>query len=69
MRPGLLFFLTPLLELYLLIEVGAYIGAWTTVALVVLSAIVGVSILRRQGLAVLSRGIGTQKPRTSRPST
>jgi UPF0716 protein FxsA len=44
--------------MYLLIEVGGYIGAIPTIALVVLTAMVGVALLRVQGVATLGRGIG-----------
>lgn len=52
-----LFLLTPLVELYLLIVVGEYIGAAPTVAWVVASMFIGVMVLRRQGVAVLTRGM------------
>lgn len=43
--------------MYLLIEVGGYIGAWPTIALVMLTAVIGVSLLRIQGFATLTRGM------------
>ena len=59
MTPWLLiFFLTPIVEMYLLIEVGGYIGAWPTIGLVMLTAVIGVALLRVQGLATLTRGMG-----------
>jgi UPF0716 protein FxsA len=54
----LVFFVTPIIEMYLLIEVGGYIGTVQTVALVMLTAVVGIALLRRQGFATLTRGIG-----------
>jgi UPF0716 protein FxsA len=54
----LVFFLTPIAEMYLLIEVGGYIGAWPTIGLVMITAVIGVTLLRIQGLATLTRGIG-----------
>ena len=53
----LLFLLVPVVEMYVLIRVGAWIGAWPTIGLVVLTAAIGVSLLRQQGLATLSRGL------------
>ncbi len=50
-----LFLGLPLLEIYLFIIVGGAIGAWPTVALVVLAAIAGVVLMRAQGLATLRR--------------
>lgn len=44
--------------MYLLIRVGGYIGAWPTIALVMVTAVVGVALLRLQGLATLTRGLG-----------
>lgn len=54
----LVFFLTPILEMYLLIEVGGYIGTLPTIALVMLTAVVGVALLRIQGVETLTRGLG-----------
>lgn len=51
----LLFIIVPIIEITLLIQVGALIGAWYTVGLVLLSAFIGVNMLRRQSLSTLSR--------------
>lgn len=51
----LFFIILPLVELWLLIEVGALVGALPTVAGVVLSALGGVVLLRHQGVGALSR--------------
>ena len=51
----ILFLLVPLLEIYLLITVGGVIGAWPTVGLVVLTAVVGALLLRQQGFSTLQR--------------
>ncbi len=51
----LLFLLIPLLEIYLLIEVGGVIGALPTVALVVLTAVLGAFLLRLQGFSTMNR--------------
>ena len=48
----LLFFLMPILEMYLLIEVAGYIDALPTIGLVMLTAVIGVALLRQQGLAL-----------------
>lgn len=50
-----LFIGVPLLEIYLFIKVGDVIGAWPTVALVVLTALAGVAMMRAQGIATLRR--------------
>lgn len=54
----LIFFLTPIAEMYLLITVAGYIDAWPTIILVMLTAVIGVALLKRQGLATLTRGMG-----------
>ncbi|RMD60721.1 MAG: FxsA family protein [Alphaproteobacteria bacterium] len=45
----------PLLEIAVFIQVGGVIGLWPTLALVVLTAMVGTHQLRAQGLATLAR--------------
>lgn len=56
MRILLLFFIVvPLLEMLLLFEVAGHIGGLWTVGLVVLTAVVGIQILKRQGLRTLLR--------------
>ena len=45
----------PLVEIYLLISVGRVIGAGTTIAVVILTAVVGAWLLRIQGLSTLMR--------------
>jgi UPF0716 protein FxsA len=51
----LLFILVPVIELSVLIAVGGEIGALATVGLVFLTAILGVAIIRTQGLDTLLR--------------
>jgi len=51
----LVFLLVPLVEIYFLIKVGGWIGALPTVALVVLTAVLGAALARQQGLATLQR--------------
>ncbi|AZG74906.1 FxsA family protein [Shewanella livingstonensis] len=49
----LIFVLVPVIELNVLIEVASSIGSWTTVGLVLFTAVVGVSLVRSQGLSTL----------------
>ena len=51
----LTFLLVPVLEIYLLIEIGSLIGAVWTVTAVVGTAALGAGLVRRQGLAALAR--------------
>jgi len=50
-----LFLAIPIIEIYLLIQVGQVIGAGWTIMLVVLTAVIGVWLLRIQGLSTLTR--------------
>ena len=45
----------PLIELFILIEVGSAIGAVTTVLLCVATAVLGTALLRQQGVRTLQR--------------
>ena len=56
MRLFLILLIVPIIEIALFIEVGGLIGTWPTIAIVVLTAIAGTVMLRRQGLAAL-RGV------------
>ncbi|MPZ75432.1 MAG: membrane protein FxsA [Deltaproteobacteria bacterium] len=51
----LLFILLPLLELYILIKIGSYIGAFQTLALVILTALLGAVLARLEGLRTLQQ--------------
>lgn len=51
----LLFILVPLVELYFIIVVGDMIGALWTVLLVLMTAVIGVNLLRLQGMSTLGR--------------
>lgn len=51
----LLFIIVPIIEITLLINVGQAIGAWYTIGLVLLSAFIGVNMLRMQGISTLAR--------------
>lgn len=50
-----IFVAAPLVELYVLIEVGSVIGALPTIALSIFTAILGGYLVRTQGVAVLFR--------------
>lgn len=52
-RLALLFIAVPLVELALLIQVGRWVGIWTTVGLVFLTGIVGAGLARAEGLRTL----------------
>lgn len=52
---AIIFLVVPIIEIYLLIQVGQVIGAGWTILLVVLTAVIGVWLLKLQGLSTLSR--------------
>ncbi len=54
-RLFLLFTITPLVELYLLIRLGTYLGVLDAIAIVITTGIVGGLLARNQGLAVLNQ--------------
>ena len=51
----LLFIGVPLVEIYFLIKVGGVVGALPTVFLVVFTAVLGVMLLRFQGISTMQR--------------
>ncbi len=51
----LLFVIMPIVEMTLLIKVGSVIGALNTVLFVLLTAVIGAAMLKRQGLSTLLR--------------
>lgn len=52
------FIVLPLIEIWVFIEIGAEIGAFSTIAVCVLTAVVGMAMLRVQGFATLMRARG-----------
>jgi len=55
MNPLLLILLLPILEIVGFIQVGDWIGAGPTIGLLILSAMVGIFLVRHRGLASLTR--------------
>ncbi len=53
----LIFIVLPALEIFLFIQIGGEIGALNTIALVFLTAIVGIYYARLQGIQTLKSGI------------
>ena len=51
----LLFLCVPIAEIYVLIEVGGIVGVGWTIALVVLTAVLGAAMMRMEGMATLQR--------------
>lgn len=51
----LLFIVVPIVELALLIKVGSFIGVLPTIAIVFATAVLGASLLRREGFSTLAK--------------
>ena len=47
----------PLLEIFLFIKVGSYIGAFNTIALIVVTAFIGIIYARYEGFNTLKSGV------------
>ncbi len=54
----LLFIIIPILEIYLLITVGGFIGALPTILIIISTAIIGSYLLRAQGIATIQKAQG-----------
>ena len=59
MRLFLLFLLVPLIEIALFIQIGGLIGLFPTLAIVIITAVLGTILVRSQGLAVLNQVRGS----------
>ena len=58
MNPFFLFFIgLPALEIFLLIKIGGQVGALNTVALIFLTAIIGIYFAKLQGIKTLKSGM------------
>lgn len=51
----LVFIVVPLIEIGLFIEIGGVIGALPTIGLIILTAVIGVTLIRLQGMLTLAR--------------
>ncbi len=51
----LAFTLIPVAEIYLLIKLGAFLGAFNTVAIIILTGFAGAALARMQGLQTMQR--------------
>lgn len=54
----LLFLIVPTVEIYFLIEIGSQLGAVFTIAMIILTAIIGAALVRFQGVTTLARAQG-----------
>ena len=54
-----IFVIFPLVEIAVLIKVGAAIGFWPTMLLLIAAALLGFTVIREQGLTVVARAFDT----------
>ncbi|CTQ49170.1 FxsA family protein [Jannaschia donghaensis] len=50
-----LFIIVPIVEIALFIQVGGFLGLWPTLAIVIVTAMAGTYLVKRQGLAEIAR--------------
>ncbi len=53
----LIILFVPLIEIYLFIQIGGQIGAFNTILIILLTAVVGIYFVRMQGLNTLKSGV------------
>ena len=53
--PFLVLLVVPVIEISLFIVVGQHIGVWPTIGIILLTAILGATLVRQQGLQTLAR--------------
>ena len=53
----LIILFVPLIEIYLFIQIGAQIGAFNTILIILLTAVIGIYFVRLQGLNTIKSGI------------
>ena len=53
----LIILFVPLIEIYLFIQIGGFIGAFNTILIILLTAIIGIYFVRLQGLSTLKSGV------------
>ena len=51
----LAFTLVPFIEIYLLIKIGAQVGAFNTILIVILTGLLGASLARREGIKTMTK--------------
>ena len=50
-----LFIAVPIVEIALFIKVGGFLGVWPTICIIILTAVLGTTLVKQQGLAVIQQ--------------
>ncbi len=64
----LLFIIVPIIEIMVLMNVGAWLGAWPTIAIVIVTAWLGAKNVKQQGIATL-QSVQTKMSQGEMPSS
>jgi len=64
----LLFIIVPIIEIMVLMNVGAWLGAWPTIAIVIVTAWLGAKNVKQQGIATL-QSVQTKMAHGEMPSS
>lgn len=51
----ILFIIVPVVEIYVLIEIGGKIGAWSTIGIIIFTGILGAYLVKNQGFLILKK--------------
>ena len=51
----ILFICVPIIEIWGILTVGSWIGGWSTIAIIILTALAGSALLKREGVQTLMR--------------
>ncbi len=51
----ILFLALPIVEIYIIVQVGGIVGGWNTIGLMILISIVGAWMVRREGLSIIAK--------------
>jgi len=51
----ILFLVLPIVEIYIIVQVGSIMGGWNTIGLMILISVVGAWMVRREGLSIIAK--------------
>jgi len=51
----ILFLVIPVVEIYIIVQVGSIVGGWNTIGIMILVSVVGAWMVRREGLSIIAK--------------
>ncbi len=51
----ILFLALPIVEIYIIVQVGSIVGGWNTIGLMILISVIGAWMVRREGLSIIAK--------------